>query len=611
MSNNSTLASPQTEPTAHEYKYSPLPSNNARAFRLLYLLSGARGDGIRCHLIDSDLDEEEDKFEALSYVWGDSSAPTPIQVNDATFPVGENLHSALLNLRSVQDTRVLWVDAICINQSDDGEKDTQVGMMGDIYRRSLSAVVWFGNATEHTGKVFAEIRKLGDSKWAEDMRREASLRDSYEDWNCIFANTWWERAWTLQEIILAKSALLVMGLEAVDWQFFCDAIQRASLLGYFPRGIGAVAAPAQTEVLDKLQAIRSLPPGIKTSGDELLYYLACSSGREATQHKLFSVLGLVGGPIQDDANIALKPNYGSEPAGMYTAAARAIITTSGNLDALGFCHPTDMCLPSWGPDWGTTSDLTFASPLLQDAQGKRRASHASKGASCRPQWDDGNKILTLQGHSLDCIADLTEAQPKWYSKVVVTADSKFAFTTRSSTRDVQYALQDFFAHARRYIAWEEFVKANVKDLVPDEAMAVFRETLTTGTHHNSGAGEKEESFRLWLHCNRSMIRELDTTGRYDIHAIYLDTGTFAPYLGHTANRRLGITKGSRPPRLCLLPKHTKVGDLLVILRGGRFPVILRPCGPDNLVEFIGEAYVHGIMDGEAFDNDRCVEFRIR
>jgi hypothetical protein len=69
-------------------------------------------------------------------------------------------------------------------------------------------------------------------------------------------------------------------------------------------------------------------------------------------------------------------------------------------------------------------------------------------------------------------------------------------------------------------------------------------------------------------------------------------GEFSKYIYHTEDRRLGATaKGY----LCLLPKTTKLGDRIVILKGGRFPVVLRP-REGGCVDFIGESSVHGIMD---------------
>lgn len=62
--------------------------------------------------------------------------------------------------------------------------------------------------------------------------------------------------------------------------------------------------------------------------------------------------------------------------------------------------------------------------------------------------------------------------------------------------------------------------------------------------------------------------------------------------------------------LCPLPRLIKTGDKLVILKGGRVPVIMRGW-QDGSMELIGEAYVHGIMDGEVFMAEECTEMRIR
>ena len=83
-------------------------------------------------------------------------------------------------------------------------------------------------------------------------------------------------------------------------------------------------------------------------------------------------------------------------------------------------------------------------------------------------------------------------------------------------------------------------------------------------------------------------------------------GEFVNYIGPPAERRLGATERGY---LCLLPKLAKPGDQLVILKGARVPAIVRPL--DGWFEFIGEAYVHGIMNGELFDEGRCVKLRIR
>ncbi|OAL06385.1 HET-domain-containing protein [Phaeosphaeriaceae sp. SRC1lsM3a] len=102
--------------------------------RILLLLPSSDVDStIRCRLIIKFLDDEHLRYEALSYVWGNPEPSKEIQVNSSICRVGPNLHSALRRLRSENELRRLWVDAVCINQPDNAEKSHQVAQMGRVY----------------------------------------------------------------------------------------------------------------------------------------------------------------------------------------------------------------------------------------------------------------------------------------------------------------------------------------------------------------------------------------------------------------------------------------------------------------------------------------------
>ncbi|KAK3986468.1 heterokaryon incompatibility protein-domain-containing protein [Cladorrhinum sp. PSN332] len=142
-----------TEP----YEYQPLPATAAtnRAIRLLVLLPGPEKSEVECMLKLADLDhtvtvgkqgdgDEDEGFEALSYVWGDETETTRIQVDDKTISITKSLCAALIHLRSAHKPRTLWVDALCINQDDVEEKNRQLPLMGDIYSTAARAVIWLG-----------------------------------------------------------------------------------------------------------------------------------------------------------------------------------------------------------------------------------------------------------------------------------------------------------------------------------------------------------------------------------------------------------------------------------------------------------------------------------
>ncbi|KAE9380966.1 hypothetical protein N431DRAFT_459871 [Stipitochalara longipes BDJ] len=87
-------------------------------------------------------------YEALSYTWGDNKQNNQLLISDNALAITSNLDSALRRLRLTHEPRVLWVDAICINQSDVSEKNIQVPLMREIYEFANKTVVWFGEEND-------------------------------------------------------------------------------------------------------------------------------------------------------------------------------------------------------------------------------------------------------------------------------------------------------------------------------------------------------------------------------------------------------------------------------------------------------------------------------
>jgi len=112
--------------------------------RLLSLSPGARADNIYGELLTKSLDESP-CYEALSYVWGDEKNTRSIFLDGRVWNVTASLESALRHLRREDETdRILWVDALCINQGNTVERNQQVSVMRDIYETAQDVLVWFG-----------------------------------------------------------------------------------------------------------------------------------------------------------------------------------------------------------------------------------------------------------------------------------------------------------------------------------------------------------------------------------------------------------------------------------------------------------------------------------
>jgi hypothetical protein len=133
------------------------------AFRLLQLLQG-NGPVIECRLYQAYLGGADTvPYDVLSYIWGAMEKTATVTVDRKAFDVTENLYSALQHLRSKDQDRILWADAICINQRDNTERGHQVQQMREIYSQAEEVVIWLGHATNQTNILMDSLRRLEEN----------------------------------------------------------------------------------------------------------------------------------------------------------------------------------------------------------------------------------------------------------------------------------------------------------------------------------------------------------------------------------------------------------------------------------------------------------------
>ena len=120
--------------------YEPLPGSNH--IRLLHLEPGT--GNIQFTLRPVSLDDKPE-YEAVSYCWGDVSDTRPVYCGTISLEITNSLHTALRRLRYEKEIRVLWADAICINQHNVAEKNTQVQLMRRIYSQPSRVLIWLGD----------------------------------------------------------------------------------------------------------------------------------------------------------------------------------------------------------------------------------------------------------------------------------------------------------------------------------------------------------------------------------------------------------------------------------------------------------------------------------
>ncbi|ETR98227.1 hypothetical protein M419DRAFT_89610, partial [Trichoderma reesei RUT C-30] len=126
------------------YEQLPLPSEE-QTIRVLSIEPGTKGTMVKASMFKLDLnDPQRPPYNTLSYTWGEPTIVDQIMVNSKPIGVGANLFQALQHIRSSESPIDIWIDAICINQTDNKEKAHQVSQMDLVYRLCEQVYIWLG-----------------------------------------------------------------------------------------------------------------------------------------------------------------------------------------------------------------------------------------------------------------------------------------------------------------------------------------------------------------------------------------------------------------------------------------------------------------------------------
>lgn len=169
--------------------------------------------------MEVDLELAEETYTALSYVWGHSQYGEKLVLDDAILPITTNLHKALRHLRSSTTVKKLWVDAVCINQSDVVERSNQVPLMTRIYQQAETVHSWLGEETPLSPigmeilSFLATDQPFDDgSPWNRLIARQVA--DGLED---ILERSYFKRMWVVQEAALGRRIKMQVGNISLEW----------------------------------------------------------------------------------------------------------------------------------------------------------------------------------------------------------------------------------------------------------------------------------------------------------------------------------------------------------------------------------------------------------
>ena len=617
------------------FQFEPL-ENPGSDIRLLETLPGT--EAVHCRLIVTSLEAAKGHYEPLSYCWGDQTHRANIIVNDQyAFSIGTDLDTALRQLRSQHGPRTLWVDAICINQGDTSEKNSQVPLMTRIYQYGRRTLVWLGRHDSKTAPTFSMLEFI--AKHAIDHPREDPIsiydwtklywqaqrkhyftrafwayfftgmqyRTAVSQFESIFGRPWFGRVWIIQELAVSSEVMMICGIHQISW----ETIQTASEAcdeHWHPNG-------HMQRLLNQRQAFQT------SIANTLENTILMASASEATdpRDRIYGVLGLVAGADADHGREhGITINYGAEVSQVFKEATARCLQTTGSSSILAGSMGCNGGTAPGLPSWALCSDrLNSDNIYLTLVSSEAPQSWLASGTStCRPIFDNTFNLLGVAGLVLDKVTSVGSARENL---------EVLLLSITGLVQWSQFALSSILC----YFEWKAL--AGVSGEQPYTGLnktrfEAFRDILYVpgAEEEQIETGRYREQFRQF---DQFMTREFSFLAnllgkrirtkdklrvqlkcvKFILQFIFFmfrrDLMTAVDIEGATTwciNKSFVVTERGY---MGIASSSTRVGDCVVLPEGGRTPFILRP---DRLRWIIrSECYIHGIMYGEAWDESMC------
>ncbi len=615
------------------FSYDAIPIDAKEQIRIFTLLPSIENSSsntiIDKALIEGSLEVvnriDKPEYTALSYTWGNNTPLRTIFINGKQFEITTNLHDALSELRQEHKPVRLWIDAICINQKDDPEKSEQVIQMVDIYEAANSVFAWLGCAADDSDTGMKALGKIGDDAiqagmlelgrermlklWDPDPEGLlASVREPFENLsktldvnfpqlaiNRIEERSYWERTWIVQEFSVASNLVIACGKERLNFPQLCAAIlflaMHVSLVSKNSFIANLSSDPVRGPLLRQFMQIA----GRKTSTSKLVGARRRYQKQTATYHsslmellalfadslkatdprdRIYGILGLA-----PDKNVLdIRVDYKKEVHEVYTEVAKALLAHNYT-DILSWGHSSKslLDLPSWVPDFSVPLREPYGSyktkappwkPLFNATLGSE-VKISTQSPLCKP-----NNIV-ISGFGVDTIKKL--GTEEW---------------TQPATDWYWPGVQTFLTEIKQFL--EEAEKLPMP-LMKDQKFwdeAFWRIPCADQEYHGYTRRRAEVTAEEGL-CEVIARMYGNNSGYYDVKK----KDAFRKY--DTAMQYL---YGVRPfisdkGYVGLAPNHSLPGDKICLIFGAIVPYVLR--AREEGFQLVGEAYVHGIMDGEA------------
>jgi hypothetical protein len=589
--------------------------------RIVELLPGAPNDPITLRLSIHELEHAPD-YEALSYVWGDANNRTPIQCNGKTLRVTANLAAALRRIRypDPNRSRFIWVDAICINQGNDREKSHHVAFMNHVYRDAKRVLIFTGDDVDGEAKIVMSLitehtelksRFTSVSDMPKLTNDDSALNDPrWRSLGRFMKCVWFSRAWVLQEAGVAKDPLVLYGSSEFSYRELMQLtrwIVKCAPQLETKAGISLLTIHTDwQDWSDNWRATQDYTYGLI----DLLSHAKGLGFQDRRDH----VYAFLGHPLlqkEDGSGPIIQPNYGlnvtevfwqltaqvSIPYRQYPCfpwLKRCKILPKFGLAVLSAVEHDEQTFEENTPSWIVRWDMD----IIQNSMGYY--AHFCYQASGQDEreppisLEGDHRVLQAKSILVDAIETVYQfpaGEEHWQVEEATTA-LKREEVLNEILDDVWAAIhstENLCAYSAPELARDAFTLSLCAGLTNYECAEA----------DNTALAQHRANFdAFWAVRNEVLGRAGDNPSSADRSRGRADQFWYNLSLS-CKGRCLFITKKGY---YGLGPWIMKAGDECHILKGARVPFVLRKADDGLSLKVVGEAYLHGIMHGEFFND---------
>lgn len=573
------------------FRYSPLPEGHIRVLQLKRVF----GRNVY-ELRDKKLDDRL-RLRTISYAWGSPALTKSIVCNWKVLPVTRSVYDLLSSpVISTFCAEPLWIDSVCINQSDDVEKAEQVRNMGTIYSLAQEVIIWLGPASSDGDLAMGTIRDVSKRVPSISLLNQAHHVDSKETLQkaglantnkqirsalgSFFCRAWFHRLWVIQEVVLARRRQVVCGSNIIAWDDFTAA---TFVIGkiivpvfelIYPYNVSAVRPIQGIHEMKNAAKFRESHPGLMS----FVSLLDIAQRKSVTdpRDRVYGMLGMASSLMREKIVVDYSEQGPDALRRLYIDCTKACIMEDHRLNILYMLsgRAKDPDLPSWCPDLNAPPNREFVFqedwkagiPTGPEADERR-------GAWFEPDEDNlyatGWEVDTVSRvvESTFCWSDLEREgyEPKYEDATANLAWERECFTLLKETSTQQEGVPMSYI----FTLSEGFLLRTLKD--PDITRAAY-----------------ERNMAFWRDPERSRTLHNDTAdSRLKLAAL-----TFHDcLLRNCRGRKFFSTEGGR---VGVGPPETQPGDTVCILY--RAPQLYLIRFGDYAIQILGNVYTHDLMN---------------